>query len=227
MSYDASTLAFVHDLSRYVTNMKGRLNFGYTKYTFTGLDVNNYEATTGFEYALHEKWTFVIDAGGRYTESRFDAVKIVGILGPFVFVETEDVTSRGTAVVGTAKLMYGGETTTADITFNSDVMPAYGSLGTVERNALVGNVSRRLTYELTGSIYAGYFTNKSKSAEFSARSLNYETLYAGPSIRYNFTKDMSVEGSYMFTHHEDKVAETRAKRNVFFVRFFVQHAILE
>ncbi len=227
MSYDASTLAFVRDIRNYVPNTKARLNLGYTRYTFTGLEVNNYEATAGFEYALHEKWTFLVDAGTRYTESRFDALKIVGVLGPFVFVSTENVTSTGTAAIGTAKLAYKGEATTADLSYNQDVMPAYGSLGTVERTALVLNVSRKLTYELTGSLYAGYFTNKSKAAESSAQTLNYETVYAGPAMRYDFNRDMSLEGSYMFTQVQDKVAETTAKRNVFFVRFFIQHAILE
>ena len=43
------------------------------------------------------------------------------------------MTSTGTAPVGTATLSYTGETTTANLTANRDIMPAYGSLGTVER----------------------------------------------------------------------------------------------
>ena len=59
MAYDAASLSFVRDLTDLISNTKGRLNFGYMRYNFTGLTVNNYEATTGFEYALHEKWTFL------------------------------------------------------------------------------------------------------------------------------------------------------------------------
>jgi hypothetical protein len=227
MSYDASTLTFVRDTHNYVPNTKARLNLGYTGYTFTGLDVNNYEATAGLEYALHEKWTFVIDAGTRYTESRFDAQKITRVLGPYVFVSTENVTSTGTAVVGTAKLLYRGEKTTADLSYNRDVTPAYGSLGTVERDALVLSLSRRLTYELTGSLSTGYFTNKSKAGEYSATALNYETIYVAPTVRYAFNRNMFIEGSYTYTQYENKASETRATRNLFLVRLFIQHAIME
>ena len=38
MTYDASNLSFVRDLTDLVHNLKGRLNFGYTRYNFTGLD---------------------------------------------------------------------------------------------------------------------------------------------------------------------------------------------
>ena len=100
MTYQASTLSFVHDLSRYINNFSGRLNFGYTQYNFTGLEVNNYETTTGFQYALHEKWTFVLDGGARYTESSFQAGTSSNI--------TQNETSTGTAAIATAKLSYKG-----------------------------------------------------------------------------------------------------------------------
>ena len=71
MTYDASNLSFVHDLTESSRTLKGRLNFGYTRYDFTGMTVDNYEATTGFEYAIQEKWTFLLDGGARYTDSSF------------------------------------------------------------------------------------------------------------------------------------------------------------
>ncbi len=227
MSYDVATLGFVHDLGKYVPNTKGRFNLGLTRYTFTGLEVNNYETTAGLEYALHEKLTFLIDAGVRYTESSFDYQSLVRVLGVGTFVLTQDATSRGTAAIGTARLSYKSEKTTADLSFNSDVMPAYGTAGTVERNSLILDLSHRFTYEMRGLLSAGYFTNKSRAAEFSTIEINTETLFAGPAIRYEFNKDMFLEGSYVFTRIEDKAAETRANRNLFFIRFFIQHAILE
>ena len=75
-------------------------------------------------------------------------------------------------------------------------MPAYGSLGTVERTAITFTVSRKFTYELSGSFSAGYFTNKSKAGQFAATAIDYETWNAAPSIRYEFNRDMYLEGSY-------------------------------
>ncbi len=227
MTYDAATLAFARDLTGLVDNTKGRFNVGYTQYNFTGLTTKNYEATTGFEYALHEKWTFLLDGGARYTQSAFQAQEIIGVLGPFVFVSTENVTATGTAPIGTLKLTYKGETTTAALTANRDVMPAYGSLGTVERTGGTFTVSRRLNYEFTATFYGGYYTNKSKGGQFAAIPIDYETWYASPSLRYEFSRDMYLEGSYTFVKVINDVAATTAIRNQAMLRFFVQHAILE
>jgi hypothetical protein len=227
MAYDATSLSFVRDLTGHVDNMKGRFTLGYLRYEFTGLTVDNYEATTGFEYALHEKWTFLVDGGARYTESSFQALKIVGALGPFVFVSSENVTSTGTAAIGTAKLSYKGESTTANLLANRDVMPAYGSLGTVERTAVTATISRKFTYELSGSFSGGYFTNKTNGGQFAATTINYETWYGTPSIRYEFNRDMYLEGSYTFIRLLNNNAATTAYRNQLMLRFFVQHAILE
>ena len=70
-TYDASGLSFVRDLADVVPNLKGVLNLGYTRYNFTGLTVDNYEATTGFQYAIKEKWSFQVNGGARNTESSF------------------------------------------------------------------------------------------------------------------------------------------------------------
>jgi hypothetical protein len=219
----------VRDLTDLVSNTKGRLNFGYTRYNFTGLEVDNYEATTGFEYALHEKWTFIVDGGARYTESAFQALQIVGVLGPYVFVSSQNVTSTGTAPIGTAMLTYKGESTTANFKANRDIMPAYGSLGTVERTALTFDIHRKFTYELSGFFNAGYFTNVSKGGQYSSVSIDYESWYATPGIRYEFSKNMYLEGTYTYVRLENKAAApvTTGSRNQLMLRFFVQHAIME
>ena len=78
------------------------------------------------------------------------------------------------------KLSYKGESTTADLAANRDIMPAYGSLGTVERTGGTFTISRKLTYELSGSFYGGYFTNISKGGQFAATPIDYETLVCHP-----------------------------------------------
>jgi hypothetical protein len=229
MTYDASSLSFIRDVSDYIKNMKARFTLGYSRYNFTGLEVDNYEATTGFEYALQEKWKFLMDMGARYTESYFQALQIIGIVGPFVFVSPQNVTSTGSAFVGTTKLAYTGEKTTGNLAAARDVMPAYGSLGTVERTSVTADVNRRFTYELTGFLNGGYFINKSQAGQLSAAPFNSETFYGTAGLRYEFSRDMYLEGSYNFVWVDNKAAipSTIGRRNVFMLRFFVQHAILQ
>ncbi len=229
MTYDASSLSFFRDVSDYIKNTKARFTLGYMRYTFTGLEVDNYEATTGFEYAIQEKWKFLMDLGARYTESYFESLKIIGILGPFVFVSPTNVTSTGAAFVGKATLAYTGEKITANLVSGRDVMPAYGSLGTVERTYGIADIRRRFTYELTGFMNGGYFINKSQAGQLAATPLNYQTFYGTAGLRYEFSRDMYLEGSYNFVWIDNKSANpnTIGRRNLFMVRFFVQHAILE
>ena len=56
---------------------------------------------------------------------------------------------------------------------------------------------------------------------------NYETVYGTAGIKYEFSRDMYLEGSYNLAWIDNKVANTIGKRNLFLVRFFVQHAIME
>jgi hypothetical protein len=233
MTYDTSSLSFIRDVSDYIKNLKARFTLGYSRYNFTGLEVDNYEATTGLEYALQEKWKFLMDVGARYTESYFETLKIIAILGPFVFVSPTNVTSTGSAFVGKATLAYTGEKTTGNIVSGRDVMPAYGSLGTVERTFATANINRRFTYELSGFLDGGYFINKTQAGQLAAFPLNTDTFYGTAGLRYQFNRgrpgDMYLEGSYNFVWIENKAANpiTVARRNLFVIRFFVQHAILE
>ena len=58
-------------------------------------------------------------------------------------------------------LSYSGERTTGNLAAGRDVMPAYGSLGTVERTYVTANVTRRFTYELSArSIWDITLTNR-------------------------------------------------------------------
>lgn len=237
-TFDASSLSFLRDISDFVKNTKARFTLGYTRYSYTGLTLDNYEATTGLEYAIHEKWKILLDVGGRYTETYFQQAQLVGFAGTFVggtlvsispILTAQNVTSTGTGFVGKATLAYAGEKTTANLASGQDVMPAYGSLGAVERTFVTADVSRKFTYELSGSLSGGYFLNKSQAGQFSATSLNFETYYVTGGLRYEFNRNMYLEGSYNYAWIENKAANpnTIAHRNLFMVRFFVQHAILE
>jgi hypothetical protein len=238
LAYDASNLSFVRDLTDVVDNLKGTLGLGYTRYSFTGLNVDNYEARVGLQYAIKEKWSFLVNGGARYTDSSFQVPTLTGYgigfnptTGFFYLIPTfaaQSVTSTGAAPIGSATLSYTGETSSANLTFSRDIMPAYGSLGTVENTAVIASVSRKFTYELSGSFWAGYYTNTSKSQQYALTASDYTTWNAGPSIRYDFNKDMYLEGSYIFTKQDNNVSSGyTAYRDYFMLHFFLQHAIMK
>ncbi len=236
--YDASSLTFLRDVSDFVQNTKARFTLGYTRYSYTGLTLDNYEATTGLEYAIQEKWKILLDVGGRYTEAYFQQAQLAGFTGTVVggtlvsispILTTQNVTSTGQGFVGKATLAYAGEKTTANLASGRDVMPAYGSLGAVERTFVTADISRKFTYELSGSLSSGYFLNKSQAGQFSATAINSDTVYGSAGIRYQFNRDLYMEGSYNYVWIDNKAASPAsiAHRNMVMVRFFVQHAILQ
>ena len=130
--------------------------------------------------------------------------------------------------VASATLSYMGETTTASLSATRDIIPAYGAIGTLENTAIIASVSRKFTYELSGSFWAGYYRNTSKSEQYALAVSDYTTWNTGPSIRYDFNKDMYLEGSYIFTKQDNNVYPGyTAYRDYFMLRFFLQHAIME
>jgi hypothetical protein len=226
---DAASLSFQHDLSKLIPATTGLFSVGYSNYSLTGVDVNNYEGTAGLKYALHENWSLQVAAGPRYTESSVTATVLTPVpFGPLtLFVPVEQKTNEsGWGGVGQAILDYRGEKNRANLTAARDIAPASGFNGTVERTSFIFSGSRRFTYEFRGIVTASYFINKSSSG-LSATPINFVTYNISPGIRYDFNKDMYLEGSYTFTRVEDRQAETRADRNLFLVRFFLQHPVME
>lgn len=237
LSSDAASLAFQHDLTRVFPSTTGLLNFGYTGYSLTGVDVKNYESTTGFKYVVHEKWSVQVVGGLRRTESSFDTFvpTPVTIFDPFflpIFFQgttftPEKTSSSGWGGVGQASVDFKGEVTNFDFTASRDIAPASGQQGTVERTSFIFSGSRQISYEFQSIFSASYFTNTSSGGQFSVTPLNFVTFNVSPGIRYEFNKDMFLEGSYTFTRYEDRQADTTANRNLFQVRFFLQHTVLE
>jgi hypothetical protein len=242
LTYNTGALSFTHDLGMYLPRTKATLNTSYTRYTLTDADISNYEATTGFSHSLRERWSIEMAAGLRRTDSSFDTLVPVGVaVGPF-FIPTDVVkertTTSGWGGVGKASLSYKGEVANAAFTASRDIAPASGQNGTTERTAFTLSLDRRLGHGLRGFLDAGYFINKSKDGQFSVSSIDLETLNVSPRIRYEFGRekiagsqslagDMCVEASYTFTRLEDKLGQTTAYRNLFFLRFFARHAVLE
>jgi hypothetical protein len=225
-------LGLISDVDNLIKETKVTGNVGYTHYRFTGMEMDNYQATVGLISQLNEKWSASGNAGPRYSISKFSAGTYqTQTLPPFnvpvnVFV-AEDKTSYGAGWTGQLALSYKGEASNADISISREITPAYGSVGTLERGAFSLNLKRRFTYELSGTLSASYFRNRSSAGQSSAQRFNYLTANIAPGLLYEFTKDVSMEASYTYTKVNNNVYNTVADRNLFMIRLYVQHKLFE
>ena len=152
---------------------------------YEGLTVNNYTLTVGVFRSVHELWSAKIDVGGRYTISQFD------VLG-------EQQENEDWGWVADASVIYTGERTHANFTLSSNIAPAYGSVGAVQRNTAVVHLRRRFLYELSGTLSAGYFLNKSQAGQYSFRTIDEQSTLLRPGLRWEATKNILLEAAYQY-----------------------------
>jgi hypothetical protein len=210
-------LGFVRDMSNVLESTKSRLNMSYAKYNIPNMKVDNYETTIGIDCALNEKWNILLDGGARYTKSKFNILELV---------ERKE-TNSGWGTVGQLVLAYKGERDSGNLSLIHDISPASGYSGSTERTSFAFYMRRRFTYELYGTLSGGYYINKSKAGEFSTQKIDENTMRVSPGILYEFDKDKAIEASYTYNKTQYKVSDTEAQRNVFFVRFRMQHHLYE
>jgi len=207
-------LGFTHDLSKYLPNITGRMNFGYSRYEYDFGTIDYSYATIGMKWALSEKWDLLLDGGGSYTVSE---------LGP----DGNRQRDTGAGWFGMGSISYKGEKTTGDLTFSHRILPAYGSVGVTNRTSVTFGIDRRFTYEFSGGLSGGYFLNKADQGEFSTVAFDEETYFINPRLRYEFTRDIFLEGSYNFSITKFDITRTEARRNLVMLRLYVQHALFE
>jgi hypothetical protein len=212
-AHDAN-LNFSHDFSRSLPNVSGRMNLNFSRYDYQGATIDYYYATLGMSWALHEKWSFLLDGGGSYTVSEFGQ-------------DPHKQKDEGFGGVGMGSLSYKGEKTTGDLTLSYRKSPAYGTVGVTDRASASFGISRRLTYEFYGSLSGGYIYNKAEQGRFSTVAFNQDTFYINPRLRYEFTRDVALEASYDFVYLKDKINNTEPRRSLVMLRFYVQHALFE
>ncbi|MCP2500226.1 MAG: outer membrane beta-barrel protein [Deltaproteobacteria bacterium] len=200
-TYHTADLGFAYNLSRFATETKGRLDLGFGRGLYEGLTVNNYTATVGVFRAVHELWSARVGIGGRYTTSTFD------VLG-----QRQESTDWGW--VGDASVIYTGERTNASFTFSNDIAPAYGYAGAVLRTSGVLNLSRRFLHELSGTLLAGYYRNKSEAGQYSFRSIDEQSTRLRPGIRWEATKNIVLDASYQYTWLEYQLTGEKVVQNV-------------
>lgn len=206
---------------------KGRFNVGYGIYRFTSQDTNSVWSTVGFEHRYHELWTLVVDVGGRFARTDYQVTELRFVPPIFLVPVTVDKTSDVWSGVGAVSLKYTGEKATSSLTASYDLSPASGLNSAAQRTRFVFDLRYRLTYELSAALSTGYFLNYASAGDYGTSSIDEATLFAIPSLRYEFTRDLYLEMLYNYSTTDYKNTDTSAQRNLVFVRLYVQYPLFE
>ncbi len=213
-------MGVVHDLSYFMQKTQARMNAGYARYNMPDFRVDNYEWTGGVYRALDEKWNLLLDAGLRYTTSRYTFTETTS--SPPYYVSKYD-NNQDWGGVGQLALMYKGLKNSGELRIKHDIMPASGRSGASERTEFLFGVNRRLTYEFRCAINGGYFINKSRAGQYSVQEIDENSIWISPGLIYDYSKDVSFSVSYTYNKTRYNVSKTDAERNLFQVRYRIQH----
>lgn len=224
-------LTALHDLSGTFSSTKLHTGLTYSAYRIPGMKVDSGQATLGIIRDISEKWAFTIIGGVRYTESRFTVYTPQYIYwGPFIigtrYLE-EDQRNHGWGGVGHIALAYKGEKSSGELRAARDIMPASGRSGVSERTFIVFSSRRQLSSELFATLQGGYYINKSNEGEFSTSKIDEDTVRISPGVRYEFNKDTALEANYIYNKTWNNDSNTEAQRNIFQIRFMVQHDLFK
>ncbi|MGD0276852.1 MAG: hypothetical protein ABSB79_12520, partial [Syntrophales bacterium] len=221
----STSLELDHDLSQWVRATKGFISFGYDHYHFESNPVDNYTGILGFKYDYNEKWSLLMDGGPCFTQAKFMVQRLTMVPPFFFFIQNEEQTSKGWGSIAQITMMYKDEYTTANVSVNKSIMP--GISGATDRTVVNLGLQYRFTYELQGLLNGGYYLNKSDPGQYSIQGINYQTLLTSLGLRYEFSKDVYLETSYGYAKTQDRNNDTIAERNLYSIKFYVQHSLFE
>ncbi len=231
----------VHDFGKYIPNLQGRTNLGYSVYRTDTSKVQNYTGTVGAGWSFSEKWSLQLDVGPVYTQSEFDTV--VGYFdyyynGQYAFSvpDISKVNNSGWGLIAQGSISYKDEYAAGSLTFRRDILPASGQTGASERTAFTLDLKYQFTSRWTGAFTSGYILNQADAGQFSALQIDQWTVYANPRIRYSLAEwaraygsadDIALEASYLHTQVAYRTTQTSADQNIFMLRLLMQHTLLE
>lgn len=200
------------------------LNINYAKHKMATTQVDNYEAIIFLDRTFNENWSLVFNSGVRYTKSRFVNTQRIAI-PPFIRETKEE--NKGWGTVFHIVFAYKGERDSAKLSANLDILPSTGRASVSENTSFVFYFQRRFTYEFYGTLSGGYYLNKSRPGEFSTQEIDENTMRISPGIRYEFDNDKAIEASYTYSKTIYQVSGNESRQNAFFVRFKLQHDLLD
>jgi hypothetical protein len=206
---------FVHtwQASRWLKNVSGRFNLGYTHYGFEEARTDSFAGTIGAEWYRSERISLVFDLGARYLQNKFEQTQAVHVPP---FSTTREVTTSAWGGIGNLRFVYRGEFFRSSVVFFNDLREAGGRGGTVLRTSLAVTYDQRISEKLRGYAAAGFNLNRGLEGETSAEDIDEQGTYFSPSLQYDLNDHWSFDLTYNVTWVKDLIDDSEAVRNKIF-----------
>ncbi len=217
--------ALAIDLGTYLPRVRGRLNTAYSQYILPNSRTTNVTASIGFSHNISERWGILIDGGIRRTKSELFVNKRIPYGEPtptlvYEIVVEERQNSTDSGHVEHLSLNYEDEYLGAGLLYTHDFTMAslaQGYQAPAERNALSLTIRYQITGELSAFLSAGYSTYR-HAANIAADAFKQDSISMSPLLRYALSRDLAFEASYDRSRFDYKALDTKADREVFFIR---------
>lgn len=194
-----------YDLDRYLRQAHLLGRFEFTDNLTAVSRVSNYTATLGLDKKVHELWFLSFDLGGRFTHSDFDVIS-QGV--------TSTASNSSQGWVGNLSLGYSGETVNGALTFNHDISTAAGRTGATERTGISAQLEKRFSRELSANFGMGYSLNTSDRNRYSSQFIDENNLSFRCGLRYDFSKEVALEGNYRYSTIDDKQSSAQRHQSI-------------
>lgn len=221
-------LALTRDLSKTFDNTTGLFNISYLHYTsenetyspgtvFSTRSFLEYESDiiqmyAGFSKKLTELYSYYLQAGASYTETKENQRTIVylGALSNDTREPEESDSDFGGVLL--AGLDYDGLYWDLGFSLSHDVRGGTGSNGAVERSSVSIDLDRKVSDEFSFYLRTSCFLNKNERE--TQADLEELTFNVQPGFRYMFSDTFSLSGFYRYTMVEDRQTDTSSERNL-------------
>jgi len=119
-----------------------------------------------------------------------------------------------TGWTGDASLIYTGETSNASFTFSHGLSPAYGYSGATIRTAAILGLERRFIHDVSATLSAGYYINKSDAGDYSTQDIDERSLVVRPGLRWKASKYAAVDAAYQYRHIDYRLGGGNASQQL-------------
>jgi hypothetical protein len=220
-------LGLTHHLGRWIDDTIAGLNTGFGYYDYETSKTKSAYLSTGVRSALTEHVNLSLDVGARYVSSDFDAVQLRFVPPIFFVQETVEESNSGWGGIGSAALSYQGLRSGGSVSLSHDIRTGSGTTGPSALTRVSCNAYHRPSAELTLSISSGYFRNRADADEFSADEIDQDTMNLGAQLRYEFARNLALEGGYTFSYINDDVEETESSRHLVFLSLSFSYSLAD
>jgi len=98
---------------------------------------------------------------------------------------------------------------------------------TAVRTAGVLSLSRRFLHDVSGTLSAGVYRNRSDAGQYSFRTIDELSARIRPGIRWEATKNVVLEAVYEYNRVDYRTTDTDADRHLGFLNLALRYPVFE